>query len=31
MAGLKGELLQDISDFVDRSMEAYGPFDDDRK
>ena len=31
VAGLKGELLQDISDFVDRSMEAYGPFDDDRK
>ena len=30
VAGMEGQLLQDMSDFVDRAMEAYGPFEDDR-
>lgn len=29
--GLRGGLLQDMADFVDRGMRFYGPFDGDRK
>jgi hypothetical protein len=28
--GLRDGLLQDISDFVDRAMDHYGPFEKDR-